>query len=75
MPYVYLCGPITGLDQEKATTWRQQVQQSLLPDIQCIDPPRDSPDYTRQSENIDRTNTLHVSFMGKQHLPEIEWIF
>lgn len=41
--YVYLAGPVSGFDYEKATTWRQlvaQVFRDTTPDVRAIDPLR-----------------------------------
>ena len=51
LPTVYLCGPITGISFEQATSWRRSVIAALAREAEVIDPTREVPDLTRRSEN------------------------
>jgi hypothetical protein len=50
---VYLCGPITGISTPKAIAWRRKVIDALENHARIIDPTRDSPNPTRQSDEAE----------------------
>ena len=54
-PIVYLCGPITGTKFDQATEWREYGISKFFPEIIAIDPTRDNPSTTRESEQPDNS--------------------
>lgn len=48
-PLVYLAGPITGLDYQRTTEWRERVSALLAPDIVCLSPMRSKTHVNNQS--------------------------
>src|SRR5208283_3584080 len=69
LPKVYLCGPITGQTARGARTWRADVTAALEGTADCIDPTRDSPEYSRHCESsIGQPLTVERLRHGKRTL-------
>ena len=58
--FIYLAGPITGLEEEEAKDWREMIKERLSENIKAISPLRCEPDVgeTYRSE-YDDPNQCH----------------
>jgi len=63
--YIYLCGPITGMNAESAGRWRKEVAKELYP-LKTIDPTRQAPDFViRSAEKATEADLVRRRAHGK----------